>query len=397
MKFPALRANSLTAKVTLILIGLALTSVAVVALFANYSINKSFTSYTQEGPPSFVVNSDGTLTTVEPASGQGPANGMQGLMRHIMGGPEERFLAAVNQSLWGASIVVILIAAFMSIIVARRITSPVKHLTGAAKEIAAGKLGHRITVETKDEIGELAGTFNYMAETLDKNQQLNRQLLAGIAHELKTPLTILQGNLEAILDGVQKPTQQKIAALHTETALLNRLVNDLRELTLAEAGQLRLNTAPMELKPLTAQIVEMLQPMLYETGIKLSVKIPASLPLINADGDRITQVLYNLITNAIRHARDKGKIDVSAAAKNNGFVEITVKDNGEGIPAADIPHIFDQFYRVDEARARATGGTGMGLAITKLLVEAHGGTISASSEPGVETILTFTLPTAVRP
>jgi signal transduction histidine kinase len=312
-------------------------------------------------------------------------------MRHIMGGPEERFLEAVNQSLWIAAIVVIFVAGLTSVLFARRLTSPIKHVTSAAKEIAAGRLDHRINVKSKDEIGELAGTFNNMAASLDKNQRLNRQLLAGIAHELRTPLTIIQGNLEAILDGVQEATPEKIAALHTETVLVNRLVNDLRELTLAEAGQLRLATQEVDLKVLALNVTEMLQPMLSEKAIKLTVKMPDSLPGANADPDRVTQVLYNLLTNAIRHTGAKGKIDISAAKLDN-MVSVSVKDNGEGMPEDELPLIFDHFYRVDEARARATGGTGMGLAITRLLVEAHGGNISVTSSPGKGTEFTFTLP-----
>lgn len=386
--------RSLTVKLAVVLVGIALVSVAVVAVFANYTISDRFNQYVQEGPPSFIVNPDGTLTKVQSNPEMARSSGVTQMMRHIMGGPEERFLEAVNESLWISAAIVIVIACLTGIIFARRLTSPVHHLSRAAKEISAGKLEHRINVETKDEIGELADTFNSMAATLDKNQQLNRQLFAGVAHELKTPLTIIQGNLEAILDGVQEATPEKIAALHTETMLLSRLVNDLRELTLAEAGQLKLAVEPMKLKPLATKVVEMLQPMLQEKNISLSVKIPASVPPVSADSDRLTQVFYNLITNALRHTAEKGKIEIAAKPVDKDMVEVTVRDDGEGIPAADLPHVFDHFYRVDQARARATGGTGMGLAITKLLVEAHGGRVAVDSKPGEGSTFTFTLPVA---
>lgn len=386
--------RSLTVKLAVVLVGIALASVAVVALFANYTINNRFNEYMNEGPPSFIVNPDGTLTKVQSDTGMQNSTGASQIMRHIMGGPEERFLAAVNESLWLSAIIVIIIACLTGIIFARRLMSPVRHMTRAAKEIAAGKLDHRIDVETKDELGELAGTFNGMAATLDKNQQLNRQLFAGVAHELKTPLTIIQGNLEAILDGVQDATPEKITALHTQTMLLNRLVNDLRELTLAEAGQLKLAVEPMMLKALANEVVEMLQPMVQEKNIKLSVKIAASVPAVVADSDRLTQVFYNLITNALRHTPNKGAIEIGARLKDDKMVEVTIKDNGEGIPAADLPYVFDHFYRVDQARTRTTGGTGMGLAITKLLVEAHGGQVSVTSAPGAGSAFTFTLPIA---
>jgi signal transduction histidine kinase len=206
-------------------------------------------------------------------------------------------------------------------------------------------------------------------------------------------LTIIQGNLEAILDGVEKPTPEKIAALHTETVLLNRLVNDLRDLTLAEAGQLKLSIEKVKLKNLVVKVTEMLQPILSEKHIKLSVKVPASLKTIAADPDRVTQILYNLLTNAVRHTPGEGEIELSARIDGN-MVRVSVSDNGGGIPAEDLPHIFDHFYRVDDSRARATGGTGMGLAIAKLLVEAHGGTITATSEQGKGSAFSFTLPIA---
>lgn len=383
--------KSLSLKLTVILTAIALASVVIVAVLANYAVNNRFNEYLAEGPGYTMMGPDYTNSDVVP--NQVPT--FRWMFRHMFGAPEQQFLDTVNRSLWVAAALVIIIAGLISIIFARRMTSPIQHMTRAAKQISAGQLDARIPVETRDEIGELASSFNQMAESLEKNRQMNQQLLAGIAHELKTPLTIIQGNLEAILDGVTEATPEKIAALHTETALLNRLVNDLRDLTLAEAGQLRLSVEPVKLRPLIAKIVEMLQPMLHDKVINLTVKVPASLPVVTADADRVTQVFYNLLSNAIRHTPEHGQISVSAvAAKGKKFVEITVKDNGEGIRTNDLPLIFNHFYRVDEARARTTGGTGVGLAITKLLVEAHGGTISAISAPGEGSSFTFTLPAA---
>ncbi len=383
--------KSLMFKLTVILTGIALASVVIVAVLANYTINTRFNEYLTESPGYTMFSPDSTNSDLAP--NRTPS--FQWMFRHMFGAPEQQFLDAVNQSLWIAGVLVILIAGLMSLIFARRMTSPIQHMTRAAKQISAGKLDERIPVETRDEIGELAASFNQMAESLDKNRKMNQQLLAGIAHELKTPLTIIQGNLEAILDGVQEATPEKIAALHTETALLNRLVNDLRDLTLAEAGQLRLSVEPVKLRPLIAKIVEMLQPMLHDKSINLTVKIPASLPVVTADPDRVTQVLYNLLSNAIRYTPEHGQIDITAStSKDKNFAEITVKDNGKGIPSEYLPLIFNHFYRVDEARARTTGGTGVGLAITKLLVEAHGGSITATSKPGEGSSFTFTLPAA---
>jgi two-component system, OmpR family, sensor histidine kinase BaeS len=381
--------NSLMLKLTVVLTAIALTSVVVVAFLANYTINNRFNAYLAEGSGYTMMSPDYTNSNTPPD--QAPT--FRWMFRHMFGAPEQQFLDAVNQSLWIAGVLVILIAGLISLIFARRMTSPIQHMTRAAKQISAGKLDERIPVETRDEIGELALSFNQMAESLEKNRKMNQQLLAGIAHELKTPLTIIQGNLEAILDGVQDATPEKIAALHTETALLNRLVNDLRDLTLAEAGQLRLSVEPVKLRPLIAKIVEMLQPMLHDKSINLTVKVPANLPVVTADPDRVTQVFYNLLSNAIRHTHEHGQIDIRAnTSKDKNFAEMTVRDNGEGISAKDLPLIFNHFYRVDEARDRKSGGTGVGLAITKLLVEAHGGTITATSTPGEGSAFLFTLP-----
>ncbi len=383
--------KSITIKLIIVLAGLALGSVAIVAALTNYTVNGRFNEYLQQGPSYMMTSPSGEDTSAGPST---PPTFRQ-IMRHMLGAPEQKFLDAVNQSLWVAALLVILIAVLISILFARRLTSPIQHMTRAAKEISAGKLDQRIPVESRDEIGELAKSFNQMAESLDQNRQLNRQLFAGIAHELKTPLTIIQGNLEAILDGVQEATPEKIAALHTETALLNRLVNDLRDFTLAEAGQLKLSRESVKLRPLVVKIVEMLQPMLSDKDIELTVKVAVNLPLVQADPDRVTQVFYNLLSNAIRHTSAKGSIELAALVDpDKKQVAVTVRDNGEGIPGEDLPFIFNNFYRVDQARARTTGGTGMGLAISKILVEAHGGSISVMSEPGKGSAFTFTLPVA---
>lgn len=370
--------KSLTLKLIIITTIIALVAVALMASLATYTIKNQFDQYLREGSESSLLQ---------------PSMHMQ-LLQHVMGPSEERFLALVNRSMWLAAAIVIVVAGLASLVFAGRITSPIKQLTKASRKIAAGQFHYRIPVSAKDEIGELAETFNAMAETLERNEKLNQQLFAGIAHELKTPLTIIQGNLEAILDGVSEATPEKIAAIHTETMLLNRLINDLRDLTLAEAGQLKLQKKAVKLKSVAKKVVELIQPMLSEKQITMNIKIPARLPQIEADPDRLTQILYNLIGNALRYTGQNGTITLNADPHSGTGNEVTVSvsDTGEGIPKEDLPYIFNHFYRVDQARTRAKGGSGVGLAIVKYLVEAHGGRVWAESEPGSGSTFSFTLP-----
>ncbi len=370
--------KSLTIKLIIITTIIALVAVALMASLATYTIKNQFNQYLREGSESSFMRPDLRLQ----------------LMQHMMGPSEERFLALVNRSMWLAAAIVIVIAGLASLIFAGRITSPIKQLTKASRKIAAGQFQYRIPVSTHDEIGELAETFNAMAETLERNEQLNQQLFAGIAHELKTPLTIIQGNLEAILDGVTEASPEKIAAIHTETMLLNRLINDLRDLTLAEAGQLKLQKKPVKVKSVARKVVELIQPMLSEKQITMNIDVPARLPQAEADADRLTQILYNLVGNALRHTGENGTITLHAEppSPENPEITVSVADTGEGIPKEDLPYIFNHFYRVDQARTRAKGGTGVGLAIVKYLVEAHGGRIWAESEPGAGSTFSFTLP-----
>jgi signal transduction histidine kinase len=372
------RMKSLTLKLIIITTIIALVSVALMAGLANYTIKNQFDQYLREGSESSLLR---------------PNLHMQ-LLQHMMGPSEERFLALVNRSMWIAAVIVIVVAGLASLVFADRITSPIKQLTKASRKIAAGEFHYRIPVSTHDEIGELAETFNTMAETLERNEQLNQQLYAGIAHELKTPLTIIQGNLEAVLDGVSEATPEKIAAIHTETLLLNRLINDLRDLTLAEAGQLKLQKKDVRINSVVKKVVELIQPMLSEKGITMNIDIPSGLPQVQADPDRLTQILYNLIGNALRHTSEKGKITLLAEPPvgDNKEIKVSVTDTGEGIPEEDLPYIFNHFYRVDQARTRAKGGSGVGLAIVRYLVEAHGGRVWAESEPGKGSIFSFTLP-----
>jgi len=218
-------------------------------------------------------------------------------------------------------------------------------------------------------------------------------MVADIAHELRTPLSNLRGYLEAVRDGVIKPDADTIRSLDEEAALLSRLVDDLQELSLAEAGELKLVCQAENIGELIKQMVVGVEAQVVAKEVSISIDLSDKLPLVNIDAHRISQVLRNLLENALAHTAEGGTISVTARQQEN-WVEVSVTDTGEGIPAEDLPNIFERFYRVDKSRARTTGGSGLGLTIAKRLVEAHGGTIQAQSEWGKGSCFSFTVPVA---
>jgi len=240
-------------------------------------------------------------------------------------------------------------------------------------------------------MGELAKAFNYMASDLERTEQLRQNMVADAAHELRTPLSNIRGYLEAICDGIKKPDTDTIRSLDEEATLLSQLVDDLQALSLAEAGELKLNCQAEDIIRLIKQAVAIKQTQAIVKGVSISTEVSQKLPLVNVDSRRIGQVLHNLLENAIAHTEKSGSIVVTAQKQDN-WVKISVTDTGEGIPAEDLPSIFERFYRVDKSRARATGGSGLGLTIAKRLVEAHGGKIEAQSELGKGSCFSFTLP-----
>jgi signal transduction histidine kinase len=230
-----------------------------------------------------------------------------------------------------------------------------------------------------------------MASDLERIEKLRRDMVADVAHELRTPLSNIAGYLEAIRDDVVKPDTATIASLSEETALLSRLVDDLQELALADAGELKLVRQPESIYQLVEQSVKAVQVTATEQGLEITTALAADLPLVDIDYHRIIEVLHNLLTNSIKHTPSGGKINVQAE-QSGQFVRVSVTDNGEGIPAADVPYLFERFYRVDKSRTRNGGGSGLGLTITKRLVEAHGGTIGVQSELGKGSSFFFTVP-----
>jgi len=300
---------------------------------------------------------------------------------------------SVNRFLiWGA-LLAVAVALLFTFFLSRRISAPIKALTLAAKRLGQGDFSQRVQFADKSEIGELSQTFNSMANDLERTEGLRRNMVADVAHELRTPLSNVRGYLEAIRDGIIKPDAETIRSLDEEASLLARLVDDLQELSLAEAGELRLVCQAGDISELINQTVAAVRPQAITKGVSVSVDLSDKLPPVNVDTQRISQVLRNLLENAVTHTAKGGSI-VVAASQQGSWVEVSVADTGEGIPAEDLPNIFERFYRVDKSRTRATGGSGLGLTIAKRLVEAHGGKIEAQSKLGEGSRFSFTVPVA---
>jgi signal transduction histidine kinase len=311
-----------------------------------------------------------------------------------MGVAEQAFLDTFRNSLWLAALVAVLVAVALGFLFSWLITGPMRQLTSAARKVAIGDFSQRVSQKTDDEIGEVSAAFNTMAEQLEKKEKSKRQLLADIAHELRNPLSIIQGNLEAWLDGVLTPAPDQIASVYDETVLLSRLVTELRDLSLAEAGQLKLSQSATELDEFIFAEIASVQNRCQEKQVSISAELPTGLPLVFIDRDRIHQVLHNLIDNALRYIPAGGTIKIGASYTTPGWVTVSVADSGGGIVPEDLPYVFDHFYKADRSRHRGHGGAGIGLAMVKQLVELHGGKVWVESQKGKGSTFFFTLPVA---
>lgn len=303
-------------------------------------------------------------------------------------------LLAINLSYVFTGLLGVVLAFLLSYYLSNRISKPLALLTEATHRVAGGDYGGGVDVKGDKEVEELAEAFKTLSENLARNEALRKKMVTDISHELRSPLAVLRGHLEALEDGVIELDEGVLSVLMENNNLLSRLVEDLRQLALVDAGQIELDLMPVDLEKALRSAVAVFERELAEKEINVEVTIERGLPDALADQGRLSQVLHNLLSNALRYAPRGGRIDIGARA-DEGEIIIWVADNGPGIEPAELPLVFERFYRTDSSRARDTGGTGLGLSIAKGLVEAQGGRMWAESEPGSGTAMLFTLPIAL--
>ena len=300
------------------------------------------------------------------------------------------FTQAVNEVLLVAASFAFLTAVLVSTFVARQIVKPVQEMKAASQRIAAGRYDERVQVAGEDELAELGHSFNRMAQELAQTEERRRQLIGDVAHELRTPLSSIRGVMEGLQDGILPPEPKTFTSVEQEVNRLQRLVRDLEELSKAEAGQIPLEKERIDPAELVETVIFRLGQQFADKQVSLNIDIPPDLPTISVDPGRMTQVLLNLLGNALQFTPSGGHVTVQCLVNDSSSsgcqdlgsdpcLQITVADTGIGLTAAQISHIFERFYRVDKSRSRAGGGSGIGLTISKHLVEAHGGRLTAAS------------------
>jgi len=304
----------------------------------------------------------------------------------------ERFLDRVQATLGVAAVVAAALALSLGWLLARGLTRPLRDLTAATRAIADGDLHRQVVVRSRDELGELAASFNRMSARLARSTDARRQMTADVAHDLRTPISIILGHLDAIEDGVVT-SAEGLNVIRDEAGRLERLVQDLQVLAMADAGALPMTRRRQRLQPLLEQAVVSYLPLAYAKQVALKLRFTPDLRPVEVDAARLLQVLANLLENALRHTPPGGAIELRAGASGQQ-IEIAVQDSGGGIDPQALGQVFDRFYRADPSRHRDGTGSGLGLAIARSLVEAHGGRIRAERAEGGGAVFTFTLPVA---
>ena len=297
----------------------------------------------------------------------------------------------INQAAVTAAIFASFIALLVALYLSYRLLRPIRELTGAANQLAAGNLDQRVPVRGDDELAKLASTFNHMAVSLQQAEIRRRALTADIAHELRTPLAVQRAHLEALEDGIYDLTLENLKPIEEHNILLTRLVDDLRMLALADSGQLELVRTSTDFLALIERVTARLKPQAGERQIEIQLALDKSCPPLSLDAQRIEQILNNLFDNALRYTPDSGIIHVRLSKISEQCV-LSVRDSGPGIPSEDLLHVFERFYRADKARSRMDGGTGLGLSIAQKIAQAHGGDIAADNHPEGGAVFTLTLP-----
>lgn len=308
---------------------------------------------------------------------------------------DQKYIDQITQALWIAAAGGIAISLILGWLLARSLTRPIRDLTAATRDLASGRADPRVPVRSADELGELAASFNQMSADLARANQSRRQMTADIAHDLRNPLTVINGYLESLQDGKLKPTPERFATMRAEVQHLRRLVDDLRTLSLADAGELKLFRQPITLYDLLERVAVAYRHQAEERKVELKVEVESGLPEVNLDAERMEQVLGNLVSNALRYTPKGGKISLSSRQAEGNLI-VRVEDDGSGIPAEILPHIFERSFRGDASRSG--NESGLGLAIAKSIVELHGGTIRAESDTfGARFIIAFPNPSMKQP
>jgi len=364
--------RSLLLRIMVFFIAVNVMTVIVLTVVANYQIYDHFGRY------------------IHMHQGNG-VHGMMGLGPMMMGRLELEFIQSLRSSLLLWAGVMIAVGAAVSYYLARTIAKPVIKLNQAVHSVAQGNLDAKVSINRQDEVGQLANSFNEMTGKLKLNSVLRQRFLAGVAHEIRTPLTILKANLEGMADGVIKPDKEHIDSLNEEVDRLTKMVGDLRELSLLEAGQIRLEFGTVAINGVIRNIAAKLKPLADDKQLVIKLELSDAVQSIWADSVRVGQMLYNLVMNAIQYTGAGGSITISTALAGT-MVEIRVADTGIGIAPDDVKHVFDHFYRADPSRTKQSGGTGLGLAIVRQLALAHQGHVSATSTPGQGSTFILTLP-----
>jgi two-component system sensor histidine kinase BaeS len=307
---------------------------------------------------------------------------------------DRAFVRALAGIVVAGSLAAVGMALLVAVFVARRLVRPLRELTVGARRLAAGGAHEPIAVPQDAELAELAHAFNAMAAELERQERLRRQMVADIAHELRTPLSVLRLQVESIEDGLVPASPQAVGALGGELDLLGRLVDDLRLLSLADAGQLSLAPQPVGPRDALEAAARAAEARARQGRLTLRVDDPGPLPAVRADPQRLAQILGNLVENALRYTPAGGEIVLSAASASPDRVRLSVRDSGPGIPPDELPRVFERFFRADRARARESGGSGLGLAIVQRLAAAHGGSVAVESVVGKGSVFSVIFPVA---
>jgi histidine kinase len=373
-------------KIFLSYLAVILAGALVLGLATTASLPRAFNRHMAAMGQALEGQAGGVMPGMGRAGGRGTPQG--GMMLVLY----NNFRASFAEALTLAASAALAAALIVSAVLTRSVIAPVRALQSASQRIAAGRYDERVSVSSQDELGQLAQSFNRMAGELEQVEAMRRRLIGDIAHELRTPLTAIQGSAEGLLDGVLPAGEETFRQIHRESVRLARLVDDLQELSRVESGAYELTLRPVKLNDVLQTVSKRFRAALENKRLNLTLDLPADLPPLLADEDRLIQVLTNLLGNAVQYTPEGGAITISAR-REHGQVQISVQDTGVGISPEHLPHVFDRFYRVDKSRSRQQGGSGIGLTIARHLVEAHGGRIWAESAgDGQGSVFHFTIP-----